>query len=42
MNQVFNDTSEALGRKVKLDIWFRPNVQGQLLMPPFDDDEVCT
>ena len=40
MNRLFNDTGEALGRKVQLDIWFRPKLPEQLLRPPFSDEEV--
>lgn len=39
-NRIFNDTPEALGHKVRVTVWHRPQNPAQLLRPPLSVDEV--
>lgn len=40
LNRVFNDTSEALGRKCHIAVWFRAKLEKQLAPPPLSPEEV--
>jgi structural maintenance of chromosomes protein 5 len=39
LNRVFNDTPEALGRKIRINNWYRAPVD--IGRPPFSPEEVC-
>jgi structural maintenance of chromosomes protein 5 len=42
LNKVFVDTPEALGRKARLNTWYRAKDEKLLIPPPMSREEVCT
>lgn len=40
-NRLFIDTPEALGHRVRVTVWYRPQNLAQLLPPPLSPEEVC-
>ncbi|KAF8589644.1 P-loop containing nucleoside triphosphate hydrolase protein [Ramaria rubella] len=39
-NRLFIDTPEALGRKMRVTVWYRPHNMAQLLRPPLSTEEL--
>jgi hypothetical protein len=40
LNRLVNDTTEALGKKARITIWFRPG-EANIALPPTTANEVC-